>query len=313
MTDSSKTLCSAFWKHTNIRSNNEIFPCCRFKYPVQKFNGSVGDILHSDSYDELRQKSSNGVEIEGCRKCYYEESMGVYSTRNWFNEHYTPDSVKLEFLEVGFDNICNLTCDGCNENFSSSWAKKLNVDKDKIVRTTVEFDAVPDTVKTVLFLGGEPLMTTRHLKLLTKVSNKSSTKVEYNTNGTFLLDDATINELKQFENVKITVSIDGYGELNDKVRSGSNWEDIIKFIDQVTGLNFELEINSVIHMNNWYGIKDLAEFNNSLGVTWHCRVLTYPLHLDIKNLNESQKTELASLVNSVKIPNSEKILRHINR
>ena len=313
MTDSANTLCSAFWKHTNIRPNNEIFPCCRFKVPVQKFNGSIGDILHSDSYNELRQKSLNGVEIEGCSKCYYEESIGVYSLRNWFNDHYTPDSVKLEFLEVGFDNICNLACDGCNENFSSSWAKKLNVDKDKIIRTTVEFDTIPDTVKKVLFLGGEPLMTSRHLKLLTKMSNKERIEIEYNTNGTFLLDDVVINELKQFENVKFVLSVDGYGKLNNTVRSGSKWEDIIAFIYQIKNLNFELEINSVIHMNNWHGIKDLAEFNNSLGVTWNCRLLTYPLHLDIKHLNESQKTELAKLVNSVYIPSGEKILRHINR
>lgn len=309
MMDSSKTLCAAFWKHTNIRPNNEIFPCCRFRYPVTKFDGAVENILHSDEYKELRKKSSAGVPIKGCEKCYYEESMGVYSNRNWFNENYTADKVSLELLEIGFNNICNLTCDGCNEQFSSAWAKKLNINRP--VRTIVEIQSLPDTVKTVLFLGGEPLMTSSHLKMLKKISNKKEINIEYNTNGTFLFDQNAIDELKQFNHVKITLSIDGYGELNDKVRSGSKWENIIKFLDQVNELKFELEINSVIHLNNWRGIKELADFNNSLNVVWHCRVLTYPTHLDVANLSTAEKNELKQMLEVLDIPRKEKLLQHI--
>jgi len=311
MTDLQSTICSAFWKHANVRSNDEVFPCCRFKYPIQKFDGDLDSTLHSEEYNELRKKNSSGLKIDGCQKCYYEESIGAYSLRNWFNDNYESDYVTLEFLEIGFDNICNLTCDGCSPNFSSSWAKKLNLEK--TVRTTHEIKSVPHTVNKVLFLGGEPLMTSRHLKLLNKILNKEHVTIEYNTNGTFLLDDATVNELKKFKHVKFTVSIDGFGELNDKVRNGSKWNDIIKFINQVKQLNFELEINSVIHKNNWHGIKDLAEFNNGLGVDWYCRILTYPPHLDIINLSDVQKEELTSVLDTIVIPRKELILQHIKQ
>ena len=310
MSNSADTRCAAFWKHTNVRSNNEVFPCCRFKYPVQKFDGDLQSILHSSEYESLRKDSESGIKIDGCQKCYYEESIGTYSIRNFFNDNYSTEQVNLEFLEIGFDNICNLTCDGCSPYFSSSWAKKLNLEK--IVKTTVEINHIPDTVNKILFLGGEPFMTSRHLKLLNKISDKQNVAVEYNTNGTFLLDDATIQELAQFKRVKITLSIDGYGELNDAVRQGSNWDSILRFIDQIKELNFELEINSVIHLNNWHGIVDLAEFNNSLNVIWYCRILTYPTHLDIVNLNEIQKQQLRSMLHTIEIPSKDNILRHIN-
>lgn len=311
MSNPQSTICSAFWKHTNVRSNDEVYPCCRFKYPVQKFDGDLGLVLHSEEYKELRKKSLSGVKIDGCQKCYYEESIGAYSTRNRFNDNYDTDQVNLEFLEIGFDNICNLTCDGCNPNFSSSWAKKLNLEK--TVRTTHEIKDVPHTVNKVLFLGGEPLMTTRHLKLLNKILNKEHVTIEYNTNGTFLLDDNIISEVSKFNHVKFILSVDGFGALNDKVRSGSKWTDILKFIDQIKQLNFELEINSVIHMNNWHGIRELTEFNNSLGVEWHCRVLTYPPHLDIINLSDIQKEELTSILLSMSIPHKEQLLQHIKQ
>lgn len=40
--------CAAFWKHTNIRGDNRVFPCCRFKAPVTTFKGSLDDVLHSE-------------------------------------------------------------------------------------------------------------------------------------------------------------------------------------------------------------------------------------------------------------------------
>jgi hypothetical protein len=113
--------CAAFWHHTNIRSDNKVFPCCRFKTPIQEFTGDVVNILNSNEYKDLREHLGP---IAGCAKCDYEETMGVKSLRQKFNEEYDTKTVKLEFLEVGLDNICNLTCDGCWDEFSSSWAKK---------------------------------------------------------------------------------------------------------------------------------------------------------------------------------------------
>jgi sulfatase maturation enzyme AslB (radical SAM superfamily) len=295
--------CAAFWHHTNIRNNNDIFPCCRFKTPVQKFDGDVVNILNSAEYKALREHVGP---IAGCAKCDYEETLGKESLRQQFNKQYDMETVKLEFLEVGLDNICNLTCDGCWDEFSSSWAKKS--ESAIIVRSSTDITKLPDTINKILFLGGEPLMTTRHLRLL-KIANRPNLDVTYNTNGTFLLDEETINLLNDCKHVKFILSVDGYGKLNEQVRSGSKWAEIVAFINQISDLGFELVIHTVIHKNNWQGIGELENFIRLCHLPWTTNVLTYPHHLDIATIED--KTAIICTINSSNIPNKAYILEHL--
>ena len=150
------TFCSAFWNHTNIRGGNRVFPCCRYKTPVQTFDGDLGKVLYSDEYESLRSDSLNGIRNSNCEKCYYEESLGKKSTRQWFNENYQGNSVELKYLEVGFDNICNLACDGCWEEWSSSWWVKKNPEGKVVegILSTSDFVNIPETIEKIVFLGG---------------------------------------------------------------------------------------------------------------------------------------------------------------
>jgi sulfatase maturation enzyme AslB (radical SAM superfamily) len=303
--------CSAFWHHTNIRSDNRIFPCCRFKTSVATFTGNVSEVLFYKEYDKLRESSLAGEHITGCEKCYYEESLGKESLRQKFNKEYECEDVKLEYLEIGFDNICNLTCDGCWDEFSSAWAKeKYPKEKTMWIKSSTDITDIPDTINKVLFLGGEPLMTTRHYKFLKLIKDPSKVEITYNTNGTFLLDQQTIEKLKEFNRVVFILSIDGYGELNDRVRNGSNWSDILKFIEQIKSLGFILEVNTVIHINNWQGMPELSAFINSLGINWTTNALTYPSELSVKNV--SNKKDFVELISGIDIPNKEYLIKHLS-
>jgi len=304
--------CAAFWVHTNIRPDNRIFPCCRYKTSVATFTGDVASILHTDEYVKLREASSNGIQLAGCEKCYYEESQGKESLRQRFNSEYTTDKIELKFLEIGFDNICNLACDGCWEEWSSTWANIKSPDTKKInILTTEDFTNLPDTIDKVLFLGGEPLMTSRHIKFLQGLPTPETVSVIYYTNGTFLFSEDELNLLRTFKHVKIHVSIDGVGELNDQVRKGSQWADILKFLKQMSTTNFEMVVNSVVHVNNWLGIKDLADFIIENNYSWDTNVLTYPKKLDIINLSPEEKTNFANMLLDIQVPNKEYMLNHI--
>lgn len=307
--------CSAFWKHTNIRSGDRIFPCCRFKKPIATFTGNVSEILHLPEYQELRKRSEKNEYISECEKCYYEEKQGKKSLRQQFNEEYSSDIVELQYLEIGFDNICNLACDGCWEEFSSKWAEIKNpLQSNKInVISTKNFENIPNTITKVLFLGGEPLMTNRHNKFLSTLEYPQHISVIYNTNGTFLFKNTDIELLKKFKSIEIIVSIDAVGELNNKVRSGSNWEDILLFLEQLKKLDFNFSINSVLHLNNWYGFADLSKFISDNNYSWTVNILTYPKHLDIINLNNKDKNKFLNLINDVSIPNKEYIIKHITQ
>lgn len=305
------TSCAAFWKHTNIRNNNRVYPCCRFKTPVQAFDGNIEGILHSDEYKALRAATGP---IVGCEKCYYEEAQGKTSLRQKFNSEYDTDTVELKFLELGLDNICNLTCDGCFGEFSSAWSKIENPEKPASyhVRSTKDFDTIPDTVNKILFLGGEPLQTKRHHRVLDQLPYKQRkvTSVTYNTNGSFLLTREDIVLLKQFKAVDFILSIDGYNTLNEQVRKGSNWNDILQFIDQIRKLEFNLTVHTVIHLNNWKGLPKLAEWIETAELKWTTNILTYPEHLNIVNLDEIKP--IIEILNKHKIPNAEYIKEHLN-
>ena len=306
--------CSAFWKHTNIRSGNRVYPCCRFKHSIGKFDGDVDNVLHSDAYKELRDMSAAGEHISGCEKCYYEESIQHKSLRQEFNEKYDADTVELKFLEIGFDNLCNLTCDGCNSEFSTSWIVKEQQIYGSAKHKLMEIDAVtnvPDTINKILFLGGEPLITDRHLRLLHQIKHKSNVDIIYNTNGTFIPSKQVLEELNRYKSVTFILSIDGIGELGEKVRGGTKWTSVVKFIDWVYDNMYELEFNTVLHKNNYTGLKDLHNFCTRFKARWYINVLTYPFDLDIKMLDKDQQSQIISNANDLNLPNKEFIINHL--
>ena len=317
------TMCSAFWKHTNIRSGNNIFPCCRFKYPVAKFDGDVEKILHLPVYEQLRHDSANGIPIKGCAKCYQEDKQGKEilpnevqagaSTRQEFNEHYTTDTVQLEYLEAGFDNICNLMCVMCSGVYSNKWAnaENPNVSPKLNIKDTDEFVNIPDTITHVEFLGGEPFMTNRHKTFIQKLKDPSKVSVVYNTNATFMLDNTTIELLKQCKEVFFYVSIDAYGELNDKVREGSKWEDIEAFLVQLKELNFKFQIHSVLHSDNWQGFTELETWIEENKYNWRIMACTYPPQLDPASLEQVDRTKLINIINESQIPNKDYFIEHL--
>lgn len=307
--------CAAFWKHFNLRSNDEIYPCCRFKRKIGTFDGDLEKVLLSKEFEDLRHKSSSGVAIPECAKCFYEEDNGIKSIRQQINERYNADKVGLEYLEISFDNICNLTCDGCSELWSTEWAKKKNPNakKKNYLRSTTEISRVPDSIKEILFMGGEPLMTNRHYKLLCKVKNPAAVSLTYNTNGTFLLKDQHIDLLKQFKNVKFLISIDGIGVLNEKVRHGSKWNDVMKFIDQVKANEFDYIIHSVLHKNNWHGFPDIVDWVEQNRHPWRFNILTWPTSLDVKSLDGDTKSKIEQVIRNSNLDSVKRdyIINHL--
>lgn len=299
--------CAAFWNHTNIRQNKKIYPCCRFKRPIADFDGNIDKILYSNEYNTLRDMSINNKKIPECSKCYYEESLGKKSLRQKFNEEYNTNEIKLKFLEIGFDNICNLTCDACGPEFSHSWAKKLGIDN---IIDTSKLEIIPSKdLEKIVFLGGEPLMTNRHYTFLSKIKDPSAVSVTYVTNGTFLLNEKILEILHKFKNVNFIVSIDGYGELNNKVRSGSDWNNILKFLSQLEKNKFSLTINTTIHKNNWFGLKELSEFVKDRSYDWDVHVVTYPKNFDIAHCQNKDK--IKNYLQSIDFPNKEYIIEHL--
>lgn len=303
-------ICAALYKHTNVRGGNKVYPCCRYKTPVQKFDGNVNEILHTKEYEKLRADMETGW-LPGCGKCKHEEDLGMESLRQRFNKKYTASVPELKYLEVGFDNICDLTCDGCYEQWSSSWwvKKNPNLPAKLGVTSTKNFENIPDTIERVVFLGGEPLMTNRHRKFLDSLKSLDSLTVEYYTNGMHRLTEQDMALLEKCKHVHFTVSIDAVGTLNEKVRTGSRWSTVVDTLDQIAN-KFDYTIHTTVHKNNWHGLPDMYEFTRGYK-NWTTNLLTFPRGMDVINISPKDKTRFAHMLDNFDIPNKEYIKAHL--
>ena len=181
--------CSAFWNYVNVRPGNRVYPCCRFKQSIAQFEGDLVQTINGPEYTALRSKSQAGEYIPECQKCYDEEALGHESLRMRLNNEYTSEMPQVKYLEIGMDNLCNLVCDGCNSEFSSSWIIKEKQLYGKPLNkklTVSEITNIPSSIEKILFLGGEPLITNKHLSVLKLHPNPAMCNVIYNTNASFI-------------------------------------------------------------------------------------------------------------------------------
>ena len=92
------------------------------------------------------------------------------------------------------------------------------------------------------FTGGEPTIIEQHYVFLEGMIERGVTDIllRYNTNLTNV-QPRFLNILKNFKNVRLSCSLDGYGKINDYIRSPSKWE--------IVSQNFETYINEVPHVS----------------------------------------------------------------
>ena len=92
-------------------------------------------------------------------------------------------------------------------------------------------------------MGGEPLMTNDHRRVLRSIKDLSKVEIQYITNGMFMLTPEDVVLLNNCTKVKMFVSIDAYGKLNEQIRIGSDWNQIEKFVDDILNNTNILETN----------------------------------------------------------------------
>lgn len=314
MSMENKSLCAAFWQHTNIRPGDRVYPCCRFKSSIKKFDGNLETLLDSKEYTTLRNLSEQGKKIKGCEKCYYEEEIGHKSLRQEFNETYGFEK-KLTYLEIGMDNLCNMACDGCNSEFSTQW---MSIEKEKYGKplhghlTVSDIKFIPPTVEKVLFLGGEPLLTDKHLSLLETHTQPENCHVVYNTNTSIIPNSHCTDVWSNFAKVSFIASVDGYKEANERVRSGSKWDQTVKFLEWTLVNGYDLQVNTVLHKNNLFEVFRLENFIKNFTPNWYINVLTYPTELDIKNASSLELEKFKVELEKSTIPNRDFIKNHLN-
>lgn len=273
--ESGEVFCPYLFLHYHVDTDKSTKLCCHSNDSIKK------ELLPFDHevFKILRNKMLNGEKLRYCTNCYQAESDGMQSLRQRTIEDVV-QSKKIELLQQQIDlhlnnekiqpywydlrisNNCNLNCQMCGPLYSSTWAKKLNQDNSHLGYEP-DIPINPDTYK-IQLAGGEPFMIKKFVTMLEKVTN-TDCEIIVNTNGT-ILTSSLLDQLKKFNRVLIIVSIDGYRELNEKIRVGSNWREIDKNIVKLKEVGFDLAVNTVVQKDNVNYLYELGKYIESVGI-----------------------------------------------
>lgn len=83
------------------------------------------EIFYSAEMDQLRQDMLNGKRNSACKTCWQTEDTGAKSYRHWSSpplhdyESFDPNSPKLQTLDLGLGENCNLRCRMCMPELSN--------------------------------------------------------------------------------------------------------------------------------------------------------------------------------------------------
>jgi organic radical activating enzyme len=265
---------------------------------------SFVDYKKTEFFLELEKGLKQGWPT-GCHRCQNEESNGLISLRQRYNQRMSGEKDRLEFLELSISNHCNLTCKMCDNFSSSKWQtmldtnpKLLDYDFGKDIIKNKDFsvndifkDLDLDFLNTVKYLGGEPFVTPELSDLIGFFEQRNiidRINFRCNTNCTFY-PRKLIDRLLQFKSVRIDLSVDGIDDLCNFVRTGEHWSKVSSVIDQWLALTASCDkVTLVLHHTsqalNIHQFDMIKEFAEQRQINFSYSILSHPRYLSFEVL-----------------------------
>jgi sulfatase maturation enzyme AslB (radical SAM superfamily) len=296
---------------------------------------SISEAWNSDFYKKIRQEFLDGKEPEMCAGCFKKEKSGIKSMRQTFNkvwlegrkitiEKTTTPPLAPKLLDLRLGNICNLKCRPCNPLASHQWKEdwfdlldksklkhKYPLDKKRVLELGKidwsESDAAWSVLESVIphvqeiyLTGGEPFLSLKQAQLLKKMIESGDSKhitIKYTTNMT-TLPSKLVCLWKQFEQIKVNMSIDGVGLVNNYIRYPSKWENIVGNAGKVrelveNGWPIKMGFITTVQAYNAFDLANVFRFAMEfLKQPPYINFLHSPPALSIQSLPQSLKLEV---------------------
>jgi pyruvate-formate lyase-activating enzyme len=227
-----KYYCHDQFKTMHIRSTNSgqvlVSPCC-----AAQTEAVVPDEFDFDTNScltQTREHTLANTAAPACSNCWRQEAQNLPSRRS--QDRGQDISVQLNRIDVTVQNVCNLACVMCSSYSSSLWAKQDGVtDQDYSFEDKLKLFKRLDFshVYQMHFTGGEPLMTTEHLRMMkiyAEQADLGQLHISYNTNGTFFPDQRVLEVWSQVKAVDLVISLDAVGEACELIRWPVVWSNI---------------------------------------------------------------------------------------
>lgn len=327
------------WNNVSADPDGSVKPCCISRDYIRKPDGTkynlgydrIEDFYNSPDYIEIRRKMLSGETVPGCSQCSQLESYGRESKRTITNNMFqrqmytayksasTIAKTDIEYFDLRFGNLCNLKCRSCIPLNSTQLDKQVqeHPDLSKFYHTSnfninewYETETYEENVysnlhnMTMLYItGGEPTLIKKNNELLEKlIAEGHSKNIILNITSNMTNDKTDFFDLiSQFKKVLFFASIDGYGPVQEYLRSPSDWNQIAKNFKKLVDRNVDnisIKLAPVVQIVNLGNLVDLFEFSeefnreyDKLIVNIFLNILENPSYLNVVNLPIEYKIE----------------------
>ena len=349
--------CVLPWTHFTVGSSGNVSLCCHnmdiedsigdpyknlYGKVTDKINNQyagnvksdkVEDMWNSSYFKDARKSMLAGKKHWACSKCWREEESGVVSDRMLMNklvnspedfDHYINNTasdghlnIQPQTIRFMLGNVCNLQCQMCGPNYSSSWAslwsrvsKKEGFEIPKEWSDPTAYDWVRKPLiwseqfyplmkytKHMFLLGGEPFLVPQHYDLLRYCVDNNYSKnisLRYHTNCTIPISSKVLDLWEHFKWVDLELSIDDIEERNEYIRYPSSWETIqkfIEFVDRETPENIISNIMPTVSVTNVYYLPELLDWLDDQKFNKINRLYKEDFYLNIVHVDPSSNIQ----------------------
>lgn len=308
----SKTYCPYPFIGASLQSDNLVLPCGQYMDVAQFKGKSITEARKQMQC--IRTKMLNGEHDAGCQ-CPAEEAAGLSSMRQGALQQFGVQPFgPLKTVEIFFDNVCNLKCRMCSSTHSHLWYEEekelygTTYNSTKYTKSSLPNEINVAQLEEIKVYGGEPLQSLEaeaFFKRLLDEALVENLTIEMSTNATKIPMPYTLEVFKRCKNLKINLSIDAYGKLNEFIRKGCNWNEIITVMDFFHKLYNERDSNTVIQVHSAVGvynanmINDLELFvkENYPRFNTTQQMIQYPVYLNLQNMPQDYKELIEPYVN----------------
>ena len=300
----SKTYCPMPFIGSSLQSDGLVLPCGQYMDVAPYKGKSITEARKQMQC--IRKTMLDGNHDSGCQ-CPAEEAAGLPSMRQDALAKFGVQPFgQLKTVEIFFDNVCNLKCRMCSSTHSHLWYEEekelygVTYNPTKYTKSNLSNEIDVTELQEIKIYGGEPLQSqdaeTFFKRLLDEAIVENLT-IEMSTNATLIPQKHTLEVFKRCKNLKVNLSIDGYGKLNEFIRSGCNWESMLKVMVWFHNLIDQRQDNTLIQVHSALGVYNINlidELHSFVKQTYPkfsttVQMIQYPTYLNIQNMPNDYK------------------------
>ena len=300
----SDSFCLAKWKQVSLHLTTGHTNSC-YHPPLHRIDVEPlvdnPSALHNTAHKKAsRAEMMQGIKCSDCNYCWNIEAQGNISDRHYrsgepwamqsFDEIVADPNrdVNPSYVEVNFNNVCNLACSYCSPQFSSTWTKEANefgawptsTPHNDPAHFTGSRRAIPNRehnpyreafwrwwpdlykdLKHFRMTGGEPTMDPNTYRVFDYVLENPKPDLHLNTTSNFSVDNRVWTKYKdyvqrlctgeQIEHFMQFVSMDTWGTQAEYIRHGLDFDKAINRTEEfVRDIPYRSSLTFIITMNN---------------------------------------------------------------